>query len=139
MGITCNITAAIWLLRRLQKKWIWKIRYFYVLYKPTKKGKRFHIWKFQVTMTKKGKNLLRWKGQLTMTKKAAYKSNEMQLKNHSLTFNHKTKSLLPTTSLISRSRMVYNTTASLRKIMWYLANVQTDLDNYLRARKIPTT
>ena len=34
MGINCNITAAIWLLSRFPKNWIWKTKY-----KPTKKKK----------------------------------------------------------------------------------------------------
>ena len=51
LGITCNILAAIWLLRRFLNKGIWKTRYHYFWYKPTKKRKRFHIWKGHVTMT----------------------------------------------------------------------------------------
>ena len=69
-----------------------------------------------VTMTKKGKNLLILKSHVTKTKKAAYISNKMQLQNHSLTFIHKNKSLLPATSIISRSPMAYNTTTSLDKL-----------------------
>ena len=67
-------------------------------------------------MTKKGKNLLIWKNHVTMTKKDAYISIEMQLQNHSLTFIHKNKSLLSATSILSRSPMAYNTTASLDKL-----------------------
>ena len=48
--------------------------------------------------------------------KHAYISNEMQLQNHSLTFIHKKKSLPPATSILSRSPMAYNTTASLDKL-----------------------
>ena len=48
--------------------------------------------------------------------KHAYISNEMQLQNHSLTFFHKNKSLLSATSILSRSPMAYNTTASLEKL-----------------------
>ena len=40
----------------------------------------------------------------------------MQLQNHSLTFFHKNKSLLSATSILSRSTMAYNTTASLDKL-----------------------
>ena len=40
----------------------------------------------------------------------------MQLPKHSLTFNHKNKSLLSATSILSRSPMAYNTTASLDKL-----------------------
>ena len=68
--------------------------------KPTKKGKRFHKWKCHVTRTKIDE----------------YISNEMQLQNHSLTFIHKNKSLVSATSILSRSSMAYNTTASLDKL-----------------------
>ena len=40
----------------------------------------------------------------------------MQLQNHSLTFFHKNKSLLSSTSFLSRSSMAFNTTASLDKL-----------------------
>ena len=49
-------------------------------------------------------------------KKHAYTSNEMQLRNHSLTFIHKNKSLVSAISVLSRSPMAYNTTASLDKL-----------------------
>ena len=45
--------------------------------------------------------------------KHAYISNKMHLQNHSLTFIHKNKSLVSATSILSRSPMAYNTTASL--------------------------
>ena len=48
-----------------------------------------------------------------MSKKSAYIKNEMQLQNHSLHFNQENKSLLSGTSILSRSPMSYNTTASL--------------------------
>ena len=48
--------------------------------------------------------------------KHAYISNEIQLQNHFLTLIHKTKSLLSATSILSRSHMAYNTTASLDKL-----------------------
>ena len=48
--------------------------------------------------------------------KHAYVSNEMQLQNRSLTFFHKNKSLLSATSILSRSPMAHNTTASLDKL-----------------------
>ena len=51
-----------------------------------------------------------------MAKKVAYISNKMQLQNHSLTFSHKNRSLLLATSILSRSSMAYNTTASLDKL-----------------------
>ena len=51
-----------------------------------------------------------------MTKKNAYKSNEMQLQNHSSTFINKNKSLASATSILSCSHMAYNTTASLHKL-----------------------
>ena len=67
-------------------------------------------------MTEKGKNLLVWKSHVTMTKKHAYISNELQLQNHSLTFNHKNKSFLLATSILSDSPMAYNTSASFDKL-----------------------
>ena len=51
-----------------------------------------------------------------MTKKDAYISNEMQIQNHSSTSFHKNKTLLSSTSIVSRSPMAYNTTASLDKL-----------------------
>ena len=48
--------------------------------------------------------------------KDAYLSNKLQLRNRSLTFDHKNKSLLSATSIRSRSPMAYNTTASLDKL-----------------------
>ena len=78
-----------------------------------------------------------------MTKKDAYLSNEMQLQKQSLTFFHKNKSLLSTTSIPSRSPMAYNTTASLDKLTYTdyveLAKVKTDLDDFLGLKTIPTT
>ena len=68
-----NITAAIWFFRRFLNKWIWKTRYYYFLYKPTKKGKRFLIWKSHVTMTRR----------------EAYICNEMQLKSFSYLLSQK--------------------------------------------------
>ena len=40
-GITCSTAAAIWILSRFPNKWIWKTRYYYTWYKPTKKAKGF--------------------------------------------------------------------------------------------------
>ena len=81
-----------------------------------RKGKRILFWKCHLTMTKKGKNLLIWKSLVTITKKDTYISNEMQFHNHSLTFFHYNQSLLSVTSILSRSPMAYNTTASLDKL-----------------------
>ena len=53
---------------------------------------------------------------MTRTKKDAYESKEMQLRNHSLTFIHKNKSLLSATSILCLSPMAYHTTASLDKL-----------------------
>ena len=39
--------------------------------KPPKKGKRFHIWKWHVTMTKKGKRFHIWKCHVTLTQTKA--------------------------------------------------------------------
>ena len=85
-----------------------------------KKRKRFHIRKCHVTMSNKGKNLILWKchvRMVTMAKKDAYISNDLQLRNHSLTFIHENASLLSATIVLSRSPMVYNTTASLNKLI----------------------
>ena len=72
-----------------------------------------------------------------MAKKDAYVSNDKQLQNHSLTFIHKKKSLLSPASFLSRSPIAYNTTASLDKLTW--TNLETDLDNFLGLKTIPTT
>ena len=69
-----------------------------------------------VQTCKKGKWLNIWKCHVTMTRNDAYISNKMQLQTHSLTFFHKNKSFLSATSILSRSPMVYNTTASLEKL-----------------------
>ena len=52
-----------------------------------------------------------------MTEKDAYISNEIQLQNHSLTFVLKNKSLLSATSILFRSPIAHNTTASLDKLI----------------------
>ena len=57
-----------------------------------------------------------WESHVTMTRRYAYIGNEMQLKNHSLTFFHKNKSLLAATGILLCSPMAYNTTASLEKL-----------------------
>ena len=74
------------------------------------------MWNCHVTMFKKGRNLLIWKRNVTMIKKHANISNEMQLQNHSLTSIHKNKSLPSATSIVSRSPMAYNATASLDQL-----------------------
>ena len=51
-----------------------------------------------------------------MTKKYAYKIRKVQLQNHSLASIHKNKSLISATSILSRSPMAYNTTATLDKL-----------------------
>ena len=51
-----------------------------------------------------------------MAIKDAYISNELHLQKRSLTFIHKNKSLLSAASILSRSPMVYDTTASLDKL-----------------------
>ena len=66
--------------------------------------------------TKKRENPLIWKCHVTMTKKDAYISNDMELQNHSLSFILKNKSILSATSILSRSPIAYNTTASLDKL-----------------------
>ena len=61
------------------------------------------------------KNLHLWNCHVTMAKKDACKSNEMQVQNRSLAFIHKIKSLPPATSILSRSPLAHNTTATLDK------------------------
>ena len=143
LGNTCNITAALWFLRRFLKKWIWNTRYYYFSYKPTKKGKRFLIWKCHVTMYKKGANLLIWRSHVTITKRDTYISNKIQLKIILWLSFTKNKSLLLATSTFSRSPIAYNTTASLDKLTCtdYMdfANVKTDSDNFSGPKTIPTT
>ena len=51
-----------------------------------------------------------------MTKKDAYISNGLQLQKPSLTFIHKNKSFLSSTSILYRSTMAYKTSASLDKV-----------------------
>ena len=53
---------------------------------------------------------------MTRTEKDAYISKEMQLQSNYLIFIHKNKSPLSATSILSRSPMTYNTTASLDKV-----------------------
>ena len=78
-----------------------------------------------------------------MTKKDAYISKEVQLQNHSSTFIHKNESLLPGTSILARSPMVYNTNASLDKLtgptVLVLANVKTYLYDLLGPKLILTS
>ena len=81
------------------------------MYKPTKKRKRFHIWKCHVTMTKKGKNLIKCHVILASAKAVTYISQMIV----QLSFS-KISSLLSATSILSRSPMAYNTTASLDKL-----------------------
>ena len=99
-GIIFNITPAIWLMSRFLNKWIWKTRYYYISCKPTKTKKTFHIWKCPVTKTKKDAGI----------------SNEFQLQNPSLSFNHKKRTSFSYRHSIFRSPMAYKTTASLYKL-----------------------
>ena len=83
------------------------------LYKPTKKGRRFHIWKCHVTMTDKRKNLLMRKYHVTVasTKAVTYSSQIFVQFSFS-----KINSLLSATSILSRSPMPYNTIETLDKL-----------------------
>ena len=83
------------------------------MYKPTKKGKRFHIWKCHVTMTKKGKNILIWKYHVTLARTKAVTYSSQILVQLSLS---KINSLLSAASILSCPPMAYNTTASLDKL-----------------------
>ena len=51
-----------------------------------------------------------------MTRKDAYTSNEMQPQKHSLFSIHENKSFISATSILSRSPMAYDSTASLDKL-----------------------
>ena len=96
-----------------------------------------------MTISEKGKNLLLWKYHVAMTKKDAYIINEKQLQNHSSTFNHKNKSLfqLPAFCLVHPwlTTLLLPWTNWLAQTMWTLANVKTDLDNFLGPKMPPTT
>ena len=72
--------------------------------------------KCHVPLTEEGNTLLIWKFHVTNEKKDAYISNETQLRNLSLIFIDKNKLLFSATSILSRSSIVYNTTASLDKL-----------------------
>ena len=94
-------------------------------------------------MAEQGKNLLILKCQMTIFKRDAYIGNEMQLQNLSLVFIPKNKSLLSATSVLSRSSLAHNTTASLDKLilrnMWTLANAKTDLVEFIGPKIFPNT
>ena len=60
-------------------------------------------------------DLLR-KHHATMTKNEAQIANNLPIQNPSSTFIHKNKSLVSTSSLLSRSAMAYNTSAPLEKL-----------------------
>ena len=62
---------------------------------------------------KNGKNRLIWKCHVTIAKKVAYKSNELQLLNPSLSFIVRNNSILSATNILCRSPMAYNTTETL--------------------------
>ena len=83
------------------------------MYKPTKKRKRFHIWKCHATMTNKGKKLLIRKYHVTLgrTKAVTYISQIIV----QLSFL-KNKSLLSATSILPRQPMAYNTIETLDKL-----------------------
>ena len=83
------------------------------MYKPTKKGKRFRIWKCHVTMIKKGKNILIWKCNVTLARtKAVTYSSQIIVR---LSFS-KVNSRFSTTSILSCSPMAYNTIEPLGKL-----------------------
>ena len=83
------------------------------MYKPTKKGKKFHKWKCHVTMNKKGRRILIWKYHVTLARtKAVTYSSQIIVQ---LSFS-KINSLFSASTILSRSTMAYNTTASLDKL-----------------------
>ena len=73
LGITCNITTAIWLLSRFLIKTIWKIKYCYFSYKPTKKQRDSIYGNVTWQWPKKRKKLLNGKCHVTM--REAFRSN----------------------------------------------------------------
>ena len=82
------------------------------MYKPTKKGKRFHIWKCHVTMTDTSsyKEVSR---DTARTKAVTYSTQIIVQFSFS-----KINSPLSATSIISRSPMTYNTTETLDKLAY---------------------
>ena len=75
--------------------------------------------------------------------KHAYKSNEMQLQKYSLTFIYKNSSILSATSILSRSTMAYNTTASLDRLTctncMVFGECQDRFGHFFGPKVIPTT
>ena len=86
------------------------------MYKPTKKRKRFHIWKCHVTMTKKERISLYGNVKWQSATKISYISNQLQLLNQSLSFIVRNYSLHSAASILFRSPRAYITTASLNKL-----------------------
>ena len=82
---------------------------------PTRKEKVSYM-EMSRENDQKTKNQHLWKNHMTMTKKDAYISNKLQLQNLSLTFIHKSKSLLSATSILSCLSMAYNTPDSLDRL-----------------------
>ena len=78
-----------------------------------------------------------------MTEKDAFISNKLQLKNKSLTLIHKNESLPSATSILSRSPMAYNTTASLDKLTYTnyvdFGKIQDRFGHFFGPKLIPTT
>ena len=76
-------------------------------------------------------------------KKDAFISSEMQLQNHSLALIHKNKSILSATSILSRSPMANNTTASLDKLTFTnfvdFGKCQDRFGRISWSKKTPTT
>ena len=105
LGITCNITAAIWLLNGFLNKWIWKTKYYNFLYKPTQKElsrDNYQKRKESPYLEISRHNVQIRKHHITLTKKEAYISNKLKHKSQSSTFLLKNKSLLPATSVLSQ-------------------------------------
>ena len=67
----------------------------------------------------------------------------MPLQNHSSTFIHKNESIPSATSILFRSAITHNTTASLENLTCInyvdFGNAKTDLDNFLGPKMVPTT
>ena len=83
----------------------------------TNLSKRFHTWKCHVTMTEKKKIFPHVEMSRDNDRIRSVYKQQFTVRTHSLTFIQKNKSLLPASSVLSRSPMAYNTTALYYKLI----------------------
>ena len=76
-----------------------------------RKQRRIHMWTYHLSRTKVGKNLLMWKFHGTRTRKDAYIGKSLAPKSF-FHFHSQKKSVRPAASLLSRSLVACNSTAS---------------------------